>query len=731
MHFRLPVRRLLAATVALLACAFAASPSMSSAAEGTYTQILCANPDTGVGVVASTGRFPDGVTQTRADNPFMAGMDRWAQCAGSASATSGFIVSTATAFTTHIRDAGAALRYLAPDDVSFRGAVLYRHTTMIGGSNWLGTIHGERGDFMYGLPRWDICSQHGGCVVSGSTVDRFGNANRVTVGQSAGLNGFWLVMKCNTPGDNTWACVSDGRQTLRIYGGKITLADASHPAGAEPTGQLTEDGVLRGSEELTVNATDTGSGLYRVRMLVDGALRRSEVVDDNEGRCVDVNPGNEDPYEFASGRPCKLSTGATYDFDTTGLSDGPANVKVVIEDAAGNATTLLNRSFTVDNIPAPSNVGEPAITGTLRRTHRLSGDAGEWNDHGAAGDPSVALQWQRCDRSGAGCVDIVGAGDDDYTLADDDIGRRVRVVAIASNSEGVAQAASGVSAIVTREDGTLPEDRDGIDNDGDGTVDETGEQTPAPQPTGPGGPDDIEHASGATNTRLPTASGAQQQASSSGHQVNGEGASRRARLSVAFEGMSVRRLSRRYGKSAAVVGTLTDEHGRPIRGAVVEVSSVAAVRGAAPVAGKALVTGPDGGFRYKASARTASRMLRFAYRYENPGEIVAGDSLELHVKAAVKLAVRLQGAVVRYSGRVLSGPIPATGKLVILQGRVKGAGWQTFATRRARGRGTFRGRYRLKVRRPGTRLQFRARVLTEAGYPYLSTTGRAVTRTVR
>ena len=190
-------------------------------------------------------------------------------------------------------------------------------------------------------------------------------------------------------------------------------------------------------------------------------------------------------------------------------------------------------------------------------------------------------------------------------------------------------------------------------------------------------------------------------------------------------------MSRRYGKSATVTGSLVDEHGRPIRGAIVEVSSVAAVRGAAAVSGRALVTGADGGFRYTASGKSASRQLRFTYRYENPGDIVAADSLELHVKAGVKLGVKLKGAIVRYSGRVLSGPMPRAGKVVILQGRVKGAAWQTFASRRAKGKGGFKGTYRLKVRRPGTRLQFRARVLTEAGYPYLSVTGRAVTRRVK
>ncbi|MDQ3770459.1 MAG: hypothetical protein M3370_13425 [Actinomycetota bacterium] len=84
-----------------------------------------------------------------------------------------------------------------------------------------------------------------------------------------------------------------------------------------------------------------------------------------------------------------------------------------------------------------------------------------------------------------------------------------------------------------------------------------------------------------------------------------------------------------------------------------------------------------------------------------------------------------------YSGRVTSGPLPKGGKIVVVQGRVRGGSWQTFATRQARGRGRFSGRYRLRVRRPGTRLQFRVRVPSEGNYPYLTAVGRPVTKTVR
>ena len=264
-------------------------------------------------------------------------------------------------------------------------------------------------------------------------------------------------MLCDIP--EGWSCQADGSQTVRVYGGRLVprglgraaaglwlsgLARLRRPCSAAPR--------RRSSTRPTAGLGGSiASGCCSTR-----SPRLSEIVDDNSGRCADVNPGNGDAYEFAHGRPCKLSAGRTIAFDTTALPEGSANLKILVEDAAGNSTTLLSRSVSVDNIPAPSIDVAPSVTGTLRRTHRLTDEGGVWNDHGAAGDPAVAYQWQRCDRLGANCQDIAGATDEDFTLTDDEVGRRVRVVETATNSEGETQAASAVSGIVTREDGTLP-----------------------------------------------------------------------------------------------------------------------------------------------------------------------------------------------------------------------------------------------------------------------------------
>ena len=721
--------RLLAGIIIVLACA--ALPSVARASDGTYTQILCANPDTGKGVVGSNGTLPDGTTNPH--NMQWAGVSAaLSRCTGTIGGGDGVPVTTGAGWTTTEPNKGSALRYRAPGGIAFRGGTIYRYASMSGRFSWTVSRSGQW-DHIFGTPRDEICSWGNGCVARGTSSAPWVDANRVVLGHNE-VNGFDVSVLCDIP--QGWSCTADGSQTMRIYGGKLTLEDSAGPVPGAASGSLASDTVLAGSEDVDFGATDVGSGLYRVRLFVDGVPRLSRPVHANGGRCADVNPANGDDYEFAHQAPCRPSASVSAVFDTTSLPEGQSVVKVVVEDAGGNAATVLNRSVRIDNVPPPSVVSPPAVDGLARKGSGLAVIAGSWDDHGVDGSPAVSQQWQRCARDGSACVDVPGADGLTYVLGADDVGRRVRVLETASNSEGSVVAASEVTDVVTLENGTLPPDRDGIDNDGDGQVDEPGETVPPPP--GGGGPGSGSGSGGQTDnpssfsgSRLPAGGSSSSASDPAAGSVNGEGASPRARLSVGFPGRSGTTRTVAFGQAVTATGRLVDEHGAPIRNAIVDVSSVATVRGAAAVAAQPAVTGADGTFTYRIDARASSRTLRFVYRYLRAGDVVSEASLGLRVRAAVRLAVRLKGAVVRYSGRVLSGPIPRAGKLVVLQGRVRGARWQTFASRRARGRGAFRGLYRLKVRRPGVRLQFRARVVAESGWPYLEATSKPVTRRVK
>lgn len=189
---------------------------------------------------------------------------------------------------------------------------------------------------------------------------------------------------------------------------------------------------------------------------------------------------------------------------------------------------------------------------------------------------------------------------------------------------------------------------------------------------------------------------------------------------------SLRGMSARFSRTDS--GAMTARHGQTVtitgsgpRGATIRVWHL---RGSRVVDLGSFRVSSTGRFSHRLKARRGSGTLRLC----GPG---TSASLSLKVKAKVSFRVRItRGGLVRYSGRVATGQIPKGGKIVVIQGRA-GPSWQTFALRRTNSSGRFQGRYRLRVVWPGSKLQFRVRVPSEAGYPFVGVVGKALTRRVR
>ena len=132
-----------------------------------------------------------------------------------------------------------------------------------------------------------------------------------------------------------------------------------------------------------------------------------------------------------------------------------------------------------------------------------------------------------------------------------------------------------------------------------------------------------------------------------------------------------------------------------------------------------LQTDRDGRYRYTA-AGSMSRTLRFAYA-GSPLVLPAQRAIRMHVPARTSLRVNrsraLNGQAVTFLGRLRTRPAPPAGKLVELQARLSDR-WQTFRTSRTDGAGRWAIRYRFKRKRGLQRFRFRARVPSEAGYPF-------------
>ena len=208
--------------------------------------------------------------------------------------------------------------------------------------------------------------------------------------------------------------------------------------------------------------------------------------------------------------------------------------------------------------------------------------------------------------------------------------------------------------------------------------------------------------------------------------ANGDGASDRARLTAHWGRRSQRTLLvSPFGRAHVVRGRLTTQDGAPISNAAIDVVSRTTAVNARELAKRGGPrTGADGSWFAVLPRRASSRDVTFRYRsHANDTIASATAAVRLLVRAGVRLAIHprraRQGQAIRFSGRLLGGPLPRGGKQVVLMARASRGAWVRFNVVRTDLRGRFRAVYRFQ--QPGAALyRFRALSLSEAAYPYLA-----------
>ena len=475
----------------------------------------------------------------------------------------------------------------------------------------------------------------------------------------------------------------------------IGLTDDAAPEGFATGGALAGPDPVRGTASLSLHATDSGGGVYRVALAVDGVERSRQVLDDQGGSCADVEPANDDPYEFGTPQPCPLAVDGTVQFDTGALRDGTHTVRATVEDAGGNAAVVYDGSVETRN--APIAIGLPPLSGSAGVGGQLTAAPGQWDGAPTGYD----YRWLRCDVDGADCAPVAGATGSAYPLADGDAYHRMRVEVTAANGSGSTVARSAPSAVV---------------------ADAAGRTAPPPGPTGggsgaggggsaAGGASDPAVIPGAVNPlgQLP------------GHVANGSDATAHAHLDVSFQlaaGGTVKRVRIPYGHRATIVGRLLDASGAAIAGA--RLGAAWRLPGRAWAARPGVRTDAQGRFIYVLAAGP-TRDVRFTY-FPYSDSHGAALSNVVHADVPAPLAIQASprhvgGArVVRLSGRVGGGSIPRTGLLVTLEGYQRGWGWRTFRTVRTDRHGRWSTRYRFRLSRG--RFGFRALVPHQGTFPY-------------
>ncbi len=174
-----------------------------------------------------------------------------------------------------------------------------------------------------------------------------------------------IVAGCENPyGGGTYHCYGGGlpyASWALLIQATITLEDNSPPQVTVVGGSLATGNELEGTQSLTITGTDDGSGIYQAVLEVDGKAAQSVTVSNNGGHCANVGQTTDGRPAFLYTVPCALEVNDQYlFFNMAGIADGSHRLRVLVTDAAGNATAVLNREVVVGRGACNGTCGDQA-----------------------------------------------------------------------------------------------------------------------------------------------------------------------------------------------------------------------------------------------------------------------------------------------------------------------------------------------------------------------------------
>jgi hypothetical protein len=265
-----------------------------------------------------------------------------------------------------------------PSPETLAAATLWRAADTAGGARINATYQ-----FWFSGPAevnvFDECLAVAACAGQGTMSQPLSDENRVVV-PAANL-GSHLFMKASCGGVAEYKCpiaVGDAQNYAAVaylYAADLVLEQSEGPSASDVGGPLTSEQTLRGTSDVTFNASDSGAGIYQAEFEVDGGVVQRSVIDENGGRCRNVGQTSDGTAAFLYLQPCLKSLSADVGFDSTRVANGPHHLVVRVADAAGNTATVLDRSVLIENELGVCNAecdGHASIHATelnmLRRT---------------------------------------------------------------------------------------------------------------------------------------------------------------------------------------------------------------------------------------------------------------------------------------------------------------------------------------------------------------------------
>ena len=116
-------------------------------------------------------------------------------------------------------------------------------------------------------------------------------------------------------------------------------------------------------------------------------------------------------------------------------------VKVIAKNIAGTGSAESPATAEVGGVP-PKNLIAPLIVGLTVTGQTVTTNEGTWTGTQLI---TYKFQWELCDASGASCSEIAGATKTSFTIPDGDAGHTLKVLVLAQNVAGSAEAISAAS----------------------------------------------------------------------------------------------------------------------------------------------------------------------------------------------------------------------------------------------------------------------------------------------
>jgi hypothetical protein len=315
------------AVIALLVGAAVVS-SPSPAMAGIYHVYSCAQPD---GRPAPTEGWS---TSSMGDvGPDSGDSDTCAQ-GGSLSA----VVSAQAQQTAYT---GPEWVFTAPPGTQIASGTLTATLTSPQGQAWLGSPSPayEAADVIVN------CQYNEPCGPAGILTGQFPILN-------PGGSSIYAIAVCVSPTEGSTTCPAGSGvdAAASVSAANIALESNAAPSASAVGGSLLASQILNGPQNILITASDPGPGVYEAIFQIDGRTVASPVIDANGGRCENVGGTSDGTPAFLYLQPCPSQVNnVEVPFDPSMIPDGPHNLKVLVSDAAGNMTTILDREVIVDN----------------------------------------------------------------------------------------------------------------------------------------------------------------------------------------------------------------------------------------------------------------------------------------------------------------------------------------------------------------------------------------------